>query len=166
MILQGNCLDKLKELEDNTVDQLVTDPPYGINFMGKSWDNFEKGQKQQQDLRDNGEFDVVDLGHKMISGHPTYKFEGMTQFFTPIWKECLRVMKPNSYGFVMCIPRQDCLSRMILSLEQAGFAINFSPIYHTFATGFPKNLNIGKKITKDIEKLMNEQGIEDIEWED
>ncbi len=38
MLLQGNCLDKLKELEANSVDSIVTDPPYGISFMGKKWD--------------------------------------------------------------------------------------------------------------------------------
>ena len=39
MILQGNCLDKLKELEENSVDSVVTDPPYELGFMGKGWDN-------------------------------------------------------------------------------------------------------------------------------
>lgn len=38
-ILNGNCLDRLKELEDNSIDAICTDPPYGINFMGKKWDN-------------------------------------------------------------------------------------------------------------------------------
>lgn len=38
MIIQGNCLDKLKELPDNSVDAVVTDPPYGLSFMGKKWD--------------------------------------------------------------------------------------------------------------------------------
>lgn len=37
-ILTGNSRDKLKELEDNSIDSLVTDPPYLINFMGKDWD--------------------------------------------------------------------------------------------------------------------------------
>jgi len=50
-----------------------------------------------------------------------------------IWRECLRVLKPGAFAFVMCIPRQDCLSRMIINLEDAGFMVNFSPIYHTFA---------------------------------
>lgn len=39
MILQGDCLEKLKELEENSVDSIVTDPPYELGFMGKSWDN-------------------------------------------------------------------------------------------------------------------------------
>lgn len=38
-LIQGDCLEKLKELEDNSVDSIVTDPPYELGFMGKSWDN-------------------------------------------------------------------------------------------------------------------------------
>ena len=38
-IIHGNCLEKLKELQDNSVDSIVTDPPYELGFMGKSWDN-------------------------------------------------------------------------------------------------------------------------------
>lgn len=34
----GNNLEKLKELQDNSVDSVLSDPPYGINFMGKKWD--------------------------------------------------------------------------------------------------------------------------------
>ena len=34
----GNCLDVLASLEENSVDSIVTDPPYGLNFMGKKWD--------------------------------------------------------------------------------------------------------------------------------
>ena len=34
----GDCLDKLKDLPDNSVDSIVTDPPYGLSFMSKKWD--------------------------------------------------------------------------------------------------------------------------------
>ena len=37
-LLLGDCLDKLKDLEANSVDSIVTDPPYGLSFMGKKWD--------------------------------------------------------------------------------------------------------------------------------
>ena len=37
-LIHGDCLEKLKQLEDNSVDSVVTDPPYGISFMGKKWD--------------------------------------------------------------------------------------------------------------------------------
>ena len=38
MLLLGNCLNELKKLDDCSVDAVVTDPPYGLNFMGKKWD--------------------------------------------------------------------------------------------------------------------------------
>lgn len=34
----GKCESILKNLPDNSVDSIVTDPPYGLNFMGKKWD--------------------------------------------------------------------------------------------------------------------------------
>jgi site-specific DNA-methyltransferase (adenine-specific) len=38
-VLQGDCLVKLKEIADNSVDAIITDPPYELGFMGKKWDN-------------------------------------------------------------------------------------------------------------------------------
>jgi site-specific DNA-methyltransferase (adenine-specific) len=37
-LYNGNCLDVLKTFEENSIDACVTDPPYGLSFMGKSWD--------------------------------------------------------------------------------------------------------------------------------
>ncbi len=34
----GDCLDALRQLPDASVDAVVTDPPYGLSFMGKKWD--------------------------------------------------------------------------------------------------------------------------------
>ncbi len=39
VVYHGNCLDELKNLEDNSIDAVVTDPPYELGFMGKKWDN-------------------------------------------------------------------------------------------------------------------------------
>ena len=38
MLLKGNCLDTLKTLPDNSIDSVVSDPPYELGFMGKGWD--------------------------------------------------------------------------------------------------------------------------------
>jgi DNA modification methylase len=37
-LLHGDCLDILKTMPDESVDAIVTDPPYGLSFMGKKWD--------------------------------------------------------------------------------------------------------------------------------
>ncbi|GAI43101.1 unnamed protein product, partial [marine sediment metagenome] len=126
------------ELPDDSIDQMVTDPPYAIGFMNKSWDKFQKKKS---------------TASQVVSWmSPTMKKDtrGMMEFFTPIWREALRVLKPGAFAFVMCIPRQDCLARMIISLEDAGFNVGFSPILHAFASGFPKAQNIGKAVDKRL----------------
>ena len=109
-LINGDSADELKKLEDDSVDLLCTDPPYGYSFMGKSWD-------------------------KMLPPKE-------------IFEESLRVLKPGSFAFVMSAPRSDVQSRMIQMLEDVGFEVGFTPIYWTYATGFPKAMNIGKMIDK------------------
>jgi site-specific DNA-methyltransferase (adenine-specific) len=96
--------------DSDSVDCIVTDPPYGLVFMGKDWD-------------------------KAVPS-------------VAIWEECLRVLKPGAFAFVMCIPRQDGLARMICRLEDAGFNVAFSSIYWTYASGFPKAQNLSKAADK------------------
>lgn len=38
-LINGDCLKELDKLEENSIDSIVTDPPYELNFMGKGWDN-------------------------------------------------------------------------------------------------------------------------------
>lgn len=37
-VIHGDCLDVLRQMPDNSIDAIVTDPPYGLSFMGKKWD--------------------------------------------------------------------------------------------------------------------------------
>jgi hypothetical protein len=37
-VFNDDCLNVLREMPDNSVDSIVTDPPYGISFMAKKWD--------------------------------------------------------------------------------------------------------------------------------
>lgn len=50
-IINGNCLDELDKLDECSIDCIITDPPYELNFMGKGWDNagisFNKGTWQK-----------------------------------------------------------------------------------------------------------------------
>jgi hypothetical protein len=109
-ILLGDCLERLNELPDASVDLIATDPPYGYSFLGKDWD-------------------------KAVPS-------------VPLWQECLRVLKPGGFAFVMSAPRQDVLSQMIVRIGEAGFDTDFTSIYWTYASGFPKAMNIGKMVDK------------------
>jgi DNA modification methylase len=37
-IICGDCLEVMPLMEENSIDSIVTDPPYGLSFMGKDWD--------------------------------------------------------------------------------------------------------------------------------
>jgi len=111
-ILQGDALGKLSEIEDNSIDLIATDPPYGYSFMNKDWDKA-----------------VVSVD---------------------IWKECLRVLKPGAFAYVMSAPRQDVLSHMTVNLSDAGFNVNYTSMYWAYASGFPKAMNISKAVDKKL----------------
>jgi hypothetical protein len=40
----GDCIDVLAQLPPNSVHAIITDPPYGLEFMGKDWDKFSTGR--------------------------------------------------------------------------------------------------------------------------
>ena len=39
-VIHGDCIEIMKTMPENCVDSVITDPPYGLRFMGKKWDNF------------------------------------------------------------------------------------------------------------------------------
>ena len=135
-LINGDCLEELKKLDDNSVDLLCTDPPYGYGFMGKHWDTFK-----EKDSTKSQQVGWMSPGMKK----DTY---GMKEFFEPIWTECLRVLKPGALAFVMSAPRSDVQTIMSQTLRDAGFDISFTPIYWTYASGFPKAMNVSKMIDK------------------
>ena len=46
--MQGDCIEVMKTLESNSVDTVITDPPYGLEFMGKEWDAFTDNEAFQE----------------------------------------------------------------------------------------------------------------------
>jgi site-specific DNA-methyltransferase (adenine-specific) len=67
-----------------------------------------------------------------------------------VWKECFRVLKPGAFAFVMSSPRQDVQVQMINNLRKAGFNVNFTSIWYTYKTGFPKVCNVARAIDKKL----------------
>lgn len=75
-IISGNCVDKLAEMEEESVDAFISDPPYGLKFMSKEFDDLGEG-KQQRDWHEKWleqAFRVLKKGGviKAFSGSRTY----------------------------------------------------------------------------------------------
>lgn len=45
LLYQADTLDLLAEFDDESIDAVVTDPPYGLEFMGKEWDSFRVDER-------------------------------------------------------------------------------------------------------------------------
>jgi len=45
-LMLGDCTERMKELQESSIDAIVCDPPYGIFFMGRVFDDLGKGQAQ------------------------------------------------------------------------------------------------------------------------
>lgn len=44
-VINDDCLEALRGFEDNSIDHIVTDPPYGLAFMGENWDHGVPGRR-------------------------------------------------------------------------------------------------------------------------
>jgi len=49
-LIHGDCLEKMKDIPDGSIDAVVTDPPYGLAFMGKHWDKGVPGVEFWQEM--------------------------------------------------------------------------------------------------------------------
>lgn len=83
--------------------------------------------------------DIPNSSIDLIVTDPPYGYSFMGKDWDKViigieyWKECLRVLKPGAFAFIMSSPRQDCLYRMIYNLQEAGFETGFTSIYWTYA---------------------------------
>ena len=131
VLLHGDCLLELKRLEDNSVDSVVTDPPYGLS---KEPDIAEVLTKWM-----NGE--PYDHGHNGFMGKSWDSFVPHPD----IWREVFRVLKPGGHALVFAGTRTQDL--MTISLRLAGFEVR-DVIEWLYFSGFPKNLDVSKAFDK------------------
>ena len=117
-LLEGDCLEVLAELESESVDAIVTDPPYGIGFRHERWDSAAIRETAAQ------------AGHDRLS--PNEAFE----VWCRIWaSECRRVMKPGAFLAAFGSPRT--YHRLACGVEDAGLEIRDTLMW-LYAGGMPK----------------------------
>ena len=134
VVYHGNCLDELKNIPDNHVDAIVTDPPYGLGDSDP--DYILSALKMWM----NGDRSHIPAGKGFMG-------KQWDAFVPPpaVWDECFRVLKPGGHMLVFAGTRT--IDLMGLSVRMAGFEIRDSLTW-IYAQGFPKSLDISKAIDK------------------
>ena len=149
-IIHGDCLEELKKLEDNSIDAVVCDPPYGLS-------NTKPAQ-------------VADVLKAWVTGDTVsvpakrggFMGADWDSFVPPpaVWEECMRVLKPGGHMAVFAGARTQDL--MGLSIRLAGFEIR-DTLGWIYGSGFPKSMDISKAIDKGQGKNRQRQ-LEFTEW--
>src|SRR5690625_2990502 len=128
MLIHGESTEVLKGLEDNSIDSVVCDPPYGLSK----------------------EPDIAKVLSEWVSGDASFVPDGkgfMSKewdgFVPPpsLWREVYRVLKPGGHALVFAGTRTQDL--MTISLRLAGFEVR-DVIEWLYFSGMPKSHNVSK----------------------
>jgi len=123
-----DCIEGMKQLDDNVVDTVIVDVPYGLGFMDKEWDIFDK-------INRNIKFDNL----------PRYNTNNLYEFTLKWSKEALRVAKPGST--LLCFGGTRTWHKIACGLEDAGWLLKDTLMW-LYGSGFPKSYDISKGIDK------------------
>jgi DNA modification methylase len=151
-VIAGDALQLLKEVPDNSVDSLVSDPPGGIEFMGRDWDTFRSGRRSKgwACCNKTGGDGFGGFGKTLRPAFHTQgrgARESFVAAMTEIFVEVNRVLKPGAHALVWGIPRTSHWTAW--ALEEAGFEVR-DVIHHVFGQGMPKSQDMAKSIDKRL----------------
>jgi site-specific DNA-methyltransferase (adenine-specific) len=150
-ILEGDVTEQLKTLADESVDAIVTDPPYGLEFMGKDWDapwktDHRQGFDGTMQMPDSpyGRSKVRN-GNGASYGADEHVMQALQDWHERWAQEALRVLKPG--GYLLAFGGSRTYHRLACAVEDAGFEIR-DQIMWIYGSGFPKSLDVSKAIDK------------------
>jgi DNA modification methylase len=142
----GDCLDILPTLPAGSVHAVITDAPYGLEFMGREWDSpwrARNGFRRSRSMDDAGRDSTFG---RLSRTSPEYAAGiGYQQWCAEWAAACMRVLRPGGHLVTFAGPRTS--HRLACGIEDAGLEIR-DTIDWIYAQGFPKSVNVSKAITK------------------
>ncbi len=150
-VVLGDCVEVMAGWEDASIDAIVCDPPYGLEFMGKEWDKLSRNL-----LNPTSEADIARVkGYGNSYAGRCSKLPDLSGFagraneaqaWHTTWaREALRVLKPG--GYLLAFGGSRTYHRLACAIEDAGFEIRDCVMW-LYGSGFPKSLDVGKAIDK------------------
>jgi len=110
-IILGDAFEAIKQIEDNTIDLVLTDPPYFLDKLDNRWshDDVEKGKSS------SGVVKNLPIGMRF---DPKQSYEAYNWFYK-VSKELIRVLKPGGWLLTFSHPR--LYHRFACAVEDTGF---------------------------------------------
>ena len=142
-VVCSDCLEYMRTMPENSVDSIVTDPPYGLSFMGAEWDSPQM-MGSAAFLKSGGGYGNYPKGARR-TGYADVDVHRFQAYMTPIFKEALRVAKPGAH--LLCFGGTRTFHRMACAIEDAGWEIR-DCIMWVYGSGFPKSMDVAKAIDK------------------
>lgn len=142
-IMQRDCLEIMKEIPDNSIDTIITDPPYGLEFMGSKWDKFPLQDRGKRLTGSGKPTEARGFAKNVAYGYSKESLSAYQEFSYKWAKEALRVAKPGTT--LLCFGSPRTYHRTACGIEDAGWTIK-DCIMWIYGSGFPKATDIGKKI--------------------
>ncbi|MBA3055030.1 MAG: site-specific DNA-methyltransferase [Sphingomonadales bacterium] len=132
--MQGDSREVLKGLADNSIDSVVTDPPYALVSIGKRFGG------------PNAKAPTGDVYKRAVAGFMNATWDtGETAFDPLFWVEVLRVLKPG--GHLIAFSGTRTYHRLACAIEDAGFEMR-DMIAWLYGSGFPKSHDVSRGIDK------------------
>ena len=143
-IVCGNNIDVVKSWPANCIDSILTDPPYGLGFMGKKWDTLIEKSRDSAGgfLRDGKSGSNPYAAARCRHGSDSIQ---MQEWYYQWAKAMLRITKPG--GFLLCFGGTRTYHRLTCAIEDAGWQIRDCMMF-LYGSGFPKSHNISKALEK------------------
>lgn len=143
-IIQGDSLVVLRTLPAESIHAVVTDPPYGLHFMGKTWDQFGAGKNGNK--KDRGGYkDGRERPHLGAGTYDPRRNAEYGRFMQAVGRELFRVLKPGGHLLMFGAPRRHHWQGV--ALELAGFEVR-DTVCWLFGQGFPKGLNVERALAE------------------
>lgn len=145
VVYKGDCREVMRLMPAKSIPSLVSDPPYGLEFMGKEWD---------APWKESGGFDPRDKTklpesqRRFVAASVTYGLsdaQGFQTWFNTCAKEMERVLKPGAHSLTFGGTRM--FHRIACAVEDAGFDVR-DVIIWAYGRGFPKSHDVSKAIDR------------------
>jgi DNA modification methylase len=144
-IFHGDCIPVMAELAEGSIDAIVCDPPYGLEFMGKEWDRFPLRDRGLRLTGNGNATEARGFGSNVAYGTTPAALLAFQEWCGTWALAAYRVLKPG--GHLVAFGGTRTFHRLTCALEDAGLEIR-DCLSWLYGSGFPKSLDVSKAIDK------------------